>query len=145
MTLRAPALTERREDIPLLASLFLRRAAPRASLAEEGKTWLSERDWRGNVRELRSVMEVAGALTGPGSTVVDADLLRFAAGEADETVSPPTPAQGGSALDAAIAELETRMLRDAMAASGRNQSEAARRLGISRVGLMKKLTRLGLK
>ncbi len=35
------------------------------------------------------------------------------------------------------------MIRDAMAAAGGNQSEAARRLGISRVGLIKKLTRWG--
>ena len=49
------------------------------------------------------------------------------------------------ALDAAIAELETRMIRDAMEQAGSNQSEAARRLGISRVGLIKKLARLGLK
>ena len=48
-------------------------------------------------------------------------------------------------LDVAVAELETRMLRDALAASGWNQSEAARRLGVSRVGLIKKLARLGLR
>lgn len=47
-------------------------------------------------------------------------------------------------LDTAIAELETRMLRDALAANNGNQSEAARRLGASRVGLGKKLARLGL-
>lgn len=37
------------------------------------------------------------------------------------------------------------MLREALAGAGGNQSEAARRLGISRVGLIKKLTRLGLR
>ncbi|HEX7640132.1 MAG TPA: helix-turn-helix domain-containing protein [Burkholderiaceae bacterium] len=41
--------------------------------------------------------------------------------------------------------MELRLVRDAMAAAGGNQSEAARRLGISRVGLIKKLGRLGLK
>ena len=45
----------------------------------------------------------------------------------------------------AMAELESRMTRDAMEASGGNQSEVARRLGISRVGLIKKLTRLGMR
>ena len=48
-------------------------------------------------------------------------------------------------LGGAIAELETRLIAEAMKASGGNQSEAARRLGISRVGLIKKLTRLGLR
>ena len=37
------------------------------------------------------------------------------------------------------------MLREAMTATGGNQSEAARRLGLSRMGLIKKLARLGLR
>ena len=74
---------------------------------------------------------------------MDAALLRFAAGDPDED-GHPGPA-GAGILDAAIADLESRMLRDALAASGGNQSEAARRLGVSRVGLGKKLTRLGLR
>ncbi len=45
----------------------------------------------------------------------------------------------------AIAELETRMLREALAQSAGNQSEAARSLGISRVGLIKKMSRLRLR
>lgn len=69
-------------------------------------------------------MEVAAALTLLGAGVVDA-----AAGT----------------LDAAVAELELRMRPDAVAATGGNQPEAARRLGPSRVGLIKKPTRLGLR
>jgi two-component system NtrC family response regulator len=42
-------------------------------------------------------------------------------------------------------DLETRMLKEALQESGGNQSEAARILGISRVGLIKKMTRLGLR
>ena len=48
-------------------------------------------------------------------------------------------------LDAALNELERRLIQDAMSAAGGNQSEAARQLGVSRVGLIKKLTRLGLR
>lgn len=48
-------------------------------------------------------------------------------------------------LEAALNELERRLIQDAMAAAGGNQSEAARQLGASRVGLIKKLTRLGLR
>ncbi|MNU05651.1 DNA-binding protein Fis [compost metagenome] len=64
---------------------------------------------------------------------------------ADAAGTQGTATDGHGALDAAMLELETRMLRDAMAQAGGNQSEAARRLGISRVGLIKKLGRLGLK
>ena len=144
VVLRTPALVKRRGDVPLLAVLFLRRAAPQARLAPDALAWLAARDWPGNVRELRSVVEVAGALAGTG--LVDGSSLRFAAGEAepDEPVTASIVAPIGT-LDAAVAELETRMLRDALAASGWNQSEAATRLGISRVGLIKKLARLGLR
>jgi two-component system NtrC family response regulator len=58
-------------------------------------------------------------------------------------VDAPTPATG--TLDQAIAELEARMLREALSAAGGNQSEAARRLGVSRVGFIKKMIRLGLR
>ena len=89
-----------------------------------------------------------------GSALVDAELLKFANGDTthlseaantDTTGTQGAAADGHGALDTAVLELETRMLRDAMAQAGGNQSEAARRLGISRVGLIKKLSRLGLK
>ncbi len=143
IVLRTPALAERLDDVPLLAALFLRRAAPQARLSPDGLAWLAGRTWPGNVRELRSVMELAGALA--GADQVGAALLRFAAGEQGIGPTPDEPVPEHGTLDAAIAELETRMLRDALAASGGNQSEAARRLGVSRVGLIKKLARLGLR
>ena len=98
------------------------------------------------MRQLRAVVEAAGALILPGADAVDAELLRLASGSAPAPSAGETPSQEGvGLLDAAIAELETRMIGEAMKASGGNQSEAARRLGISRVGLIKKLARLGLK
>jgi two-component system NtrC family response regulator len=151
VVLRTPGLAERRPDIPALALRFLRRAAPRARFAPEALAWLAARDWPGNVRELRALVESAAALAGPGPEPLAVDLLRLAAGEPLTLPGAGSPAAAGAApapaetglLDAALAELEQRMIRDAMAAAGGNQSEAARRLGISRVGLIKKLTRWG--
>ncbi|MCO6417968.1 hypothetical protein JYK14_17640 [Siccirubricoccus sp. KC 17139] len=74
---------------------------------------------------------------------MDAGLLRFAAGEVEEAETAPPAAPGR--LEEAIAALEARMLREALAETGGNQSEAARRLGISRPGLIKKMARLGLR
>ena len=128
MVLRTPALAERTEDIPLLAGLFLRRAAPASRLAADASAWLAHRDWPGNVRELRAMVEAAAALAAPAADVVDAALLRFVAGEADEAASPAATATGS--LAAAIAGLETLMLREALTAAQGNQSEAARLLGI---------------
>lgn len=147
VVLRTPALAERPADIPLLATRFLQCVAPRAGLSAGALAWLAARDWPGNVRELKAVVESAGALLLPDQREVDAALLRLASGDLSEAVnSAPAPLDGTAGpLDAAIAELELRLVRDAMSAAGGNQSEAARRLGISRVGLIKKLTRLGLR
>jgi two-component system NtrC family response regulator len=145
MILRTPALADRREDIPLLAAIFLKRALPkkRMRLRQDALDWLLAQSWPGNVRELQSLLECAAALGGSDGDpeiVVDAGLLTFARGDA------PTAAPAARrTLDDEIATLEARMITEALAASGNNRSEAARMLGISRVGLLKKLDRLGLR
>ncbi|HEX2546137.1 MAG TPA: sigma-54 dependent transcriptional regulator [Ramlibacter sp.] len=147
VVLRTPSLAERASDVPLLAARFLQRVAPHARFTADALAWLQTQEWPGNVRQLRAVVESAGALILPGTDAVDAELLRFASGDAlVPTPGAEAPASPGvGILDAAITELETRLITEAMAASGGNQSEAARRLGISRVGLIKKLHRLGLR
>ena len=151
VVLRTPALSERPADVPLLASRFLRRVAPRTGFTAGALAWLASREWPGNVRELKAVVESAGALILPDQHEVDADLLRLSSGDTSGDPSDDAaPAAGhvdpsAGPLDAALNELELRLVRDAMTAAGGNQSEAARRLGVSRVGLIKKLTRLGLR
>jgi DNA-binding NtrC family response regulator len=145
MILRTPALAERREDVPVLAALFLKRALgkKRVRLTTEAMTWLTEQAWPGNVRELQSLLDCAVALAVPqadGEIAIGLDLLNFARGDA----APATVAVRRG-LDAEIAALETRMITQALAEAGNNRSEAARMLGISRVGLLKKLDRLGLR
>ncbi len=146
MVLRTPPLAERPDDVPLLAARFLRQAAPRARLTADALAWLSGRDWPGNVRELRAA-DGDRRRTGPtwrhyGGRRPAA--LRRRARTRGRQPHRDAPARPGC-LDAAVAELETRMLRETMAATGGNQSEAARRLGLSRMGLIKKLARLGLR
>lgn len=148
VVLRTPALSERPADVPLLATRFLHRVAPRAGLSGDALAWLAAREWPGNVRELKALVEAAGALLLKDQPEVDAPLLRLAAGEVEGDGSATEPVallEGLGPLDAALAELERRLVRDAMQSAGGNQSEAARRLGISRVGLIKKLARLGLR
>ena len=144
IVLRTPALAERREDVPLLAALFLRRALGRrrVQLTPDAGVWLSQQPWPGNVRELQSLMDCAAALAGAqaGEVVMDVEALCFAQGSA-----APAPAPQRRALDEAIAALEVQMITAALEESGGNRSETARLLGISRVGLLKKLDRLGLR
>ena len=146
VVLRTPALAERPADVPLLATRFLQRVAARAGFTAGALAWLTARDWPGNVRELKAVVESAGALILPGQHEVDAELLRLASGDTADAAAPlGASAPSTGPLEAALNELELRLVRDAMTAAGGNQSEAARRLGVSRVGLIKKLTRLGLR
>ena len=142
MVLQTPSLAERSGDVALLATTFLRRASASAALTPDAIDWLIHRPWPGNVRELRALVEAAAALAGPAPGIVDAPLLRFVAG--DGGALEPSLAPHGGSLSAAIAAIEHRMLSEALAASGGNQSEAARSLGLSRVGLIRKLARLGL-
>jgi len=146
VVLRTPALAERPADVPQLSTRFLHRVAPRAGFTAGALAWLTAREWPGNVRELKAVVESAGALLLPGQDEVDAELLRLASGDAADAGAPAGAVDASSGpLEAALNELELRLVRDAMTAAGGNQSEAARRLGVSRVGLIKKLTRLGLR
>jgi len=145
VVLRTPALSERMADVPLLAARFLQRGAPQARFSAGALAWVTSRDWPGNVRELKAIVESAGALLLPEQSEVDTELLRLAAGDSSEPQRSAEPAAGTGVLDAALNELERRLIQDAMSAAGGNQSEAARQLGVSRVGLIKKLTRLGLR
>lgn len=145
MVLRTPALAERREDVPLLAALFLKRALGRrrVQLAPEAAAWLAEQAWPGNVRELQSLIDCTAALAQPandGEVAVTVDSFLFAQGSA--VAAPRTERRG---LDEAIAALEVQMITAALSETGNNRSETARLLGISRMGLLKKLDRLGLR
>jgi two-component system NtrC family response regulator len=145
VVLRTPALAERMADVPLLAARFLKGVAPQARFSAGALAWITAREWPGNVRELKAIVESAGALLLPDHQEVDTELLRLAAGDSSEPRRSPEPTPGTGVLDAALNELERRLIGDAMTAANGNQSEAARQLGVSRVGLIKKLTRLGLR
>ena len=140
VVLRTPALAERREDIARLAAHFLARAEGGAKkrMLSDALAWLSRQDWPGNVRELKSVVACAAALASNGAPISPEDLA-FARSGAN---AKPSRAPAGTLADA-VADLERRMIAAALAESEDNQSAAARRLGVSRVGLIKMMRRLG--
>ena len=81
VSLRLPSLAERREDIPLLATAFLRRLAERyrkavPTLAPDAMQALVAAPWPGNVRQLLNLLEQAVALTTTG--VIPATLVQSA-------------------------------------------------------------------
>ena len=144
MVLRTQALAERREDIAPLAARFLQEAGGGARFSPDALAWLAGQDWPGNVRELRAVVACAAALAGSGGMEVigPGDLAFARSGDAPQV--DHSPASHGK-LAEAVADLEKRMISEALAAEGDNRSAAARRLGLSRAGLLKMMTRLGLR
>ena len=144
VVLRTPSLDERPGDVLLLARLFLRRASEgRASFAADAIDWLTERRWPGNVRELRAAVECAAALAVPGAAgvVVGAADLAFAVGDEPSQLARTR----FDTLDEEVVALERRRIVEALARTGHNHTHTARELGLSRVGLLKKMDRMGLR
>jgi two-component system response regulator AtoC len=146
--LAVPTLRERRGDIPALAEEFTRRYAekfgvPDARLAPELVDRLVRSDWPGNVRQLENVVARLVALSPGGVISSEAMDTPGAAGGApgpDEAVS----ADGGPSLREQVEAFERNLIARALAASGGNQSEAARKLSTSRVTLIDKIKKYGL-
>ncbi len=153
-SLDLPSLDERRDDIPLLAAHFLEgfaahysRAAPQ--LTPAAANWLKSRSWHGNLRQLENAMHRAIAVCN-GASIGEDLLLAIFPG------LPPAPARqkdSVSVLDTgpllaarhrAAMAFEDRYLRELMAATGGNVSEAARRAGTERRAMGRMLKRHGL-
>ncbi|HVI55711.1 MAG TPA: sigma-54 dependent transcriptional regulator [Luteibacter sp.] len=134
------ALRDRREDIPLLAERFLRDGdLPAKQLTETAVASLQAYDWPGNVRELRNMMDRCRVLVA-GRVIDAADLASMFASPAPAVVDDDAVTD----LPEAVARLERSMIVDALAKSGGNRAETARRLGIRRQLLYRKLVDYGL-
>ncbi len=135
--LQLPPLRERREDIPLLAEHFLREAArendkPVRELTADAMRCLVAHDWPGNVRELRAAIEHGVVMSnGPKITVRDLPgSLRSAL---------PGPVHPRGPLPLNLDETELALMRRALSECKGNRTLAAKKLGISRRTLHRKL------
>ncbi|APP86678.1 sigma-54-dependent transcriptional regulator [Xanthomonas hortorum pv. vitians] len=136
-----PPLRERGQDIVLLAQYFLRNGEGAArALSPDAQARLLVYPWPGNVRELRNVMQRSQLLVRGHS--ITAEDLDEALGHSAEQPMTTAPLEG--TLPEAVARLEKQMIHDALAHSGGNRAEAARRLGIHRQLLYRKLDEYGL-
>ncbi len=138
--LEVPPLRQRPEDLPVLARHFLARFADRFGVAplhvpEALFQRLAAHDWPGNVRELEHALETLVALSEGGE--LDLSLL-----PARSPAAPDGPAAGH--LRPRLEAYERGLVVEALRAAGGNRSQAARRLGISRVTLHDKLRKYGL-
>jgi two-component system response regulator AtoC len=152
-----PPLRDRKDDIPALAEEFGRRYGDKFGLGPIALEpalvdALSASDWPGNVRQLENTIARMAALSA-GGTIGVADL--HAAGEPgssgsslpvmhDPDVDAPTDARNGPSLKEQVEAFERGLVARALEATTGNQSEAARRLGVSRVTLIDKMKKYGL-
>jgi transcriptional regulator with PAS, ATPase and Fis domain len=139
VTIALPPLRRRRVDIPFLAQHFAEQfgadMARRVVLGEDFVEALSQRDFRGNVRELRNLVERAITMASPGEEI----SIDHLPGDRD---LPPLYAMGE--LRDRVAQLELRTIRAELERCGGNRTQVARALGLTRQGLRKKMKRLGL-
>ena len=150
--LRVPALSERRDDIPLLARHFMARAAegsgqrPR-EISEDAMAALQTYDWPGNVRELRNIIERL-LIMAPGGVEdpIRADMLpaefdaKFAASRRSERSSEIM----GLPLKNAREIFEREYLLAQVSRFGGNISRTAAFVGMERSALHRKLKSLGI-
>ncbi|MEJ5301194.1 MAG: sigma-54 dependent transcriptional regulator [Thermodesulforhabdaceae bacterium] len=144
-----PPLRERKEDIPLLVNHFaevssLTMKREKVSFSEEAMNLLKNYNWPGNIRELRNEIERCVALAS-SSIILESDLSEkiqhnSSSVERPEEVIPAAITSGSISLE----KIEQEALKRALSDAKGNKSEAARRLGISREGLRKKLIRYNM-
>ena len=149
--IHVPPLRERREEIPLLSTYFLREASERLGkpdihLSSEALDVFAQYWWPGNVRQLKNEIQRAVALSTPGGTVEPGHLSpEITATRLPGTLTPrASTARGHANLATAVEQVERDMIQAALDRSGGNISETARTLGLTRRGLYLKLRRLGL-
>ena len=144
--IEVPPLRARKEDIPPLVSLFLKRFAqqmekPEPQITPEAFQKLLDYNWRGNVRELQNAMEYAVVLARQGQIGVKelpAEVQLPAALQSSERVHPqPTGARN---LD----DVERETILQALAQCHGNKKKAAQVLGIHRPTLYNKMKRFAI-
>jgi DNA-binding NtrC family response regulator len=148
ITIELPPLRDRHEDVPLLATHFLRIFAEENQREVEGFTAeamdaMSDYRWPGNVRELENAVERAVVLC-QGDTIEVDELPLPVRGEAPgETPRVDFPSEG---LDfrQTVAEYQENLIREALRRSGGVQRRAARMLQLSPTTLNEMIHRLGI-
>ena len=145
--IQMPALREIRDDIPLLAHHFLATYCREMKkepmkLAPQALSCLTDYSWPGNVRELENEIKRL-VVSVRRKAITEEDLSEAIRSRAGWAVS--SRGKSEDSLKTTVAELEKRMILDALRRCRQNQQQAATALGVSRQGLIKKMKRYGIK
>lgn len=154
VTLHAPPLRERLEDIPLLAQFFISKFAEKNRKLVKGFTpqamdMLLKAPWPGNVRELENAVE-RGVILVRGEYVSEKELPLTLSGDTgcapdagDSESSVVAEHNGDNLAGLTLEDVERQAIMATLKEAEGNKSEAARRLGVTRATLHKKLKKYG--
>jgi len=139
-----PPLRERRDDVPLLATRFLQRAALRqhkkvTGFSADAMSLLTRHDWPGNVRQLEHLIERLVILT-RSEEIQASDIPAEIAGTLATGPSASTREKGAARID----DLERQAIADALRQSQGHVGQAARLLGLGRATVYRKIRQYSL-
>ncbi|MFH1278556.1 MAG: sigma 54-interacting transcriptional regulator [Candidatus Eisenbacteria bacterium] len=150
--IHVPPLRDRKEDIPALASVFLRELSARMrkkleKISHDALRAMMDYGWPGNVRELRNALE-HGAVKTRGPAILLEDLPGEIVSETAKIDSAysagPTGRGWGSVTPWGGPRDEGKAIRTALEKTGWHRGKAAQILGIDRTTLWRKMKRLGI-
>jgi DNA-binding NtrC family response regulator len=146
VTIRTPPLREHASDIPALAAHFVAAAARRnhwkpRRLAADALELLRQQPWKGNVRELRNVIERLLILT-DADPIAAADVRMALPSAGGPTRGGALPTEGP--LRDLVDAYERDLIRERLRTMGGHVTNAARSLGLERSHLYKKCKQLGI-
>lgn len=154
LPIRVPPLRERRADIPALLEVLgedmaLRSGEQQPELAPDALALLSAQSWRGNIRELRNVLEQA-AMRSDSPNISRAQIEEVLSEAGIQQIAPEALAGFGDSADTGrqdalrplaeqVAQVERQAIASALLATKGNKLAASRLLGISRAKLYERL------
>jgi DNA-binding NtrC family response regulator len=145
ITMHLPSLAERRDDIPRLARHFLDLAVREyerqpASMSADALAWLQRREWPGNIRQLKHLIERTLLVSG-AALIQPEHFRRTQEAVGDDSARDSLPAVGSMSLE----EIEKSMILKSLEHHEGNLSRVAESLGLSRAALYRRLEKYGIR
>jgi len=142
-----PNLSERREDIPILAQEFLLEANIDLNrmvdgFSSEAMEILLNYDWPGNVREMKNIVKRAVLMA--DDNIIQSSHLQLTENNNSETINIPNVIDRGVSFSNIMNNVEKNLIKKALNQTNGNKSIAAKLLGINRKALYRKLEKHGL-
>ncbi|MCX4027453.1 sigma-54-dependent Fis family transcriptional regulator [Endozoicomonas sp. SM1973] len=142
ITIQTLSLLQRKQDIPALIQHFLLRYNVKnqtvITIRADAFAWLTNNQWKGNVRELKNTIESLAAIAQGQQVTTDEISFLFTG---NETMLVEL---SDESLEQQVKQLEIRLITAALEQCNGNRTHAAQKLKLSRQGLLKKMERYGL-